>query len=70
MTGITLGLLMEKDCVGLHIICAQAVWKLGAVCCQELIKVKLMTRKKMSSLSQTNVVLLIEYDVVDIAFRY
>ena len=46
----------------------QAEWKLGTISHLELIKLRLMIRKNMAQLSQTNVVLLIEYDVL--AIRY
>ena len=46
----------------------QAEWELGAVGHLELIKFRLMIRKKMAQLSQTNVVLLIEYDVLAIMY--
>ena len=46
----------------------QAEWELCTVSYLELMKFRLMIRKKMAQLSQTNVVLLIEYDVL--AFMY
>ena len=46
----------------------QAKWELGTVCHLELMKFRLMIRKKMAQLSQTNVVLLIEYDVLAIMY--
>ena len=46
----------------------QAEWELGTVSHLELMKFRLMIRTKMAQLSQTNVVLLIEYDVL--AFMY
>ena len=46
----------------------QAEWELGTVSHLKLIKFRLMIRKKMEELSQTNVVLLIEYDVLAIMY--
>ena len=46
----------------------QAEWELGTVSHLKLFKFKLMIRKKMAELSQTNVVLLIEYDVLAIMY--
>ena len=47
----------------------QAEWELGRqLSHRKLIKFRLMIRKKMAQLSQTNVVLLIEYDVLAIMY--
>ena len=46
----------------------QAEWELGTVSPLELMKFSLMIRKKMAQLSQTNVVWLIEYDVLAIMY--
>ena len=50
------------DAAGLRV--TQAEWELGTVSHLELMKFRLMIRKKMAQLSQTNFVLLIEYDVL------
>ena len=46
----------------------QAEWKLGTVSLLELMRFRLMIRKNMAQLSKTNVVLLIEYDVLAIMY--
>ena len=46
----------------------QAEWELGTVSHLGLKKIRLMIRKKIAQLSQTNVVLFIEYDVLAIMY--
>ena len=46
----------------------QAEWELGTVSHPELMKYRLVIRKKIAQLSQTNVVCLIEYDVLAIIY--
>ena len=47
----------------------QAEWELGKVSHCEIMNFRLMTRKKMAQLSQTNVILLIEYGVLAISYH-
>ena len=46
----------------------QAGWELGTVSHRDLMKFRLMIRKTMAHLSQTNVVLLIKYAVLAIMY--
>ena len=46
----------------------QAEWELGTVSHRESLKFRLMIKKKMPQLSQTNSVLLIDYDVLAIMY--